>query len=185
MWIDRGLRLYRKTSRSLQPIWYNIGVHTHTLTDTECPVEYDGLLHRQLGRWANRPIFDKHILLSRRVALRHFQAVPVMLMVCCLRAASFLPSSTNHDSSNAMIADWHVVYHSARSSGAALSDLGRRLKPYLFILTFPCPRSAVVVFHDICSKKIFVLVSGVVLHAYDASNPVKLCFQQLRSLQCH
>jgi len=94
----------------------------------ECSVEYDALRHRWVRRWAKSPIRDEQVLLH----LSHGQTVPVLLMTCCLRAARFLSSSATRDSSNDAVADWHVVRHFARSSGAVLSDLGRR--PHLFML---------------------------------------------------
>jgi len=95
----------------------------------ECIVEYDGLCHRWVRRWATSPIRDEQVLLH----LSHGQTVPVVLMTCCLRAERFLSSSATRDSSNDAVADWHVVVrHCARSNGAVLSDWGRR--PHLFML---------------------------------------------------
>ena len=102
--------------------------HTHARTQMEYTVEYDGLRHRWARRWATSPIRDEQVLLH----LSHGQTVPVVLMTCCLRAASFLSSSATRDSSTDAVADWHVVRHCARSNGAVLSDWGRR--PHLFML---------------------------------------------------
>jgi len=88
----------------------------------ECTVEYDGLHHQ----WAKSPIRDEQVLLH----LSHGQTVPVVLMTCCLRAARFLSSSATRDSSNDVVADWHVVHHCARSNGAVLSDWGRLTGPH-------------------------------------------------------
>jgi len=94
----------------------------------ECIVEYDGLRHRWVRRWAKSPIRDDQVLLH----LSHGQTVPVVLMACCLRADRFLSSSATRNSSDDAVADWQVVRHCARSNGAVLSDWGRR--PHLFVL---------------------------------------------------
>ena len=94
----------------------------------ERTVEYDGLRHWWVRRWAKSTIRDEQFLLH----LSHGQTVPVMLMTCCLRAACFRSSSATRDSSYDAVANWHVVRHCARSNGAVLSDWGRR--PHLFIL---------------------------------------------------
>jgi len=69
--------------------------HTHTHTHMECAVEYDGLRHRWVRRWAKSRIHDEQVLLHQS----HGQTVPVVLMTCCLRAARFLSSSATRDSS--------------------------------------------------------------------------------------
>jgi len=61
----------------------HVQLHTHTHTHMECTVEYDGLRHRWVRRWAKSPIRDEQVLLH----LSHGQTVPVVLMTCCLRAA--------------------------------------------------------------------------------------------------
>jgi len=65
----------------------------------ECTVEYDGLHHRWVRRWAKNPIRDEQVLLN----LSHGQTVPVVLMTCCLRTARFLSSSATRDSSNDVV----------------------------------------------------------------------------------
>jgi len=84
----------------------------------ECTFEYDRLRHRWVRRWPKSPICDEQVLLH----LSHGQTVPVVLMTCCLRAASFLSSSATRDSSNDAVANWHVLRHRARSNGAVLCD---------------------------------------------------------------
>jgi len=71
----------------------------------QCTVEYDGLRHRWVRRWAKRAIRDEQVLLH----LSNGQTVPVVLMTCCFRAARFLTSSATRDSSNDTVANWHVV----------------------------------------------------------------------------
>ena len=71
--------------------------HTHTHTHMKCTVEYDGLRHRWVRRWAKSPIRDEQVLMH----LSHGQTVPVVLMTCCLRAARFLSSSATHTHTHA------------------------------------------------------------------------------------
>jgi len=80
-------------------------MYHHTQTETqrhthmECTVEYDGLHHRWVRRWAKSPVRDEQVLLN----LSHGQTVPVVLMTCCLRTARFLSSSATRDSSNDVV----------------------------------------------------------------------------------
>jgi len=61
--------------------------HTHTHTHMDCTVQYDGLLHRWVRRWAKSPILDEQILLQRS------HAMPCW---CCWRpGACGLPVSTH------------------------------------------------------------------------------------------
>jgi len=101
------------------PLW---DIHSDCVAHThmECAVEYDGLCHQWVRRWAKSPIRDEQVLLH----LSHGQTVLVVLMTCCLRAALFLSSSANHNSSNDAVANRHVVRHCARSNAAVLSDWG-------------------------------------------------------------
>ena len=60
--------------------WTITHTRTHARTQMECTVEYDGLRHRWVRRWAKNPIRDEQVLLH----LSHGQTVPVVLMTCCL-----------------------------------------------------------------------------------------------------
>ena len=83
-------------------------------THVECTVEYDGLLHRWIRRWAKGPILHEQTLLHRS----HGHAVLVLLTTWCLRAARFLCRLATRASSKAAMAVRHVERHCPRSSGA-------------------------------------------------------------------
>jgi len=92
----------------------------------DCTVEYYGLLHRWVRRWAKSPIRNEQTLLHRS----HGHAVLVLLTTWCLRAARFLCRLATHSYSKAAMAVRHVERHSPRSSGALTSDCG--CMPHLF-----------------------------------------------------
>jgi len=102
---------------------------TDKQTHMDCTVEYNGLLHRWVRRWAMSPILDEQTLLHRS----HGHAVLVLLTTWCLRAARFLCRLATRASSKAAMAVRHVERHCPRSCGALMSDCGSM--PHLFKLS--------------------------------------------------
>ena len=99
----------------------------------ECAVEYDGLRHRWVRRWAKSRIRDEQV----RLYLSHGQTVSVVLMTCCLRADCFLSSSAIRDSSvdahgaRERETDRHVHHNTPLPIRAVLMTHGSRQDDYL------------------------------------------------------